>query len=270
MTPESGGRVDEYATIADVYDLWSSDMTADVPFYVGEAVAAGGPVLEVGVGTGRIALAIAAMGVDVVGIDVSQTMLDRARRRVADDPNGARVELVEADMRTLDLGRTFPLVILPYRVFAHALTTDQQVDTLRRLRDHLAPGGRLVLNVTVPHGDDLRSWDGLNFEGRYTLDDGHEAVLWRQVEYEPATQLLTFHFVVDHLDADGVVVRRQHGSSLVRQNVPGEVDHALARAGFEVDDRWGWFDHRPFGGHATEYVVAATRVDEWRRGAPTT
>ena len=75
MTSGPHDQVDEYATIADVYDLWSSDMTADVPFYVGEAVAAGGPVLEVGVGTGRIALAIAAMGVDVVGIDVSQTCL---------------------------------------------------------------------------------------------------------------------------------------------------------------------------------------------------
>ncbi len=73
---------DEFAMIADVYDLWSSDMTADVPFYVSEAVGSSGPVLEIGVGTGRVAVAMARAGVDVVGIDVSPSMLQRARRRV--------------------------------------------------------------------------------------------------------------------------------------------------------------------------------------------
>lgn len=259
--------VDEYAPISDLYDLWSADMTADVPFYVAEAVASGGPVLEVGVGTGRIAMAIAGAGVDVVGIDVSPSMLARAHRRLATEEVSASVELIEADMRRFDLGRTFPLAVMPYRVFAHALTPDEQVATLTALREHLAPGGRLVLNVPVPHPADLTYRDGLAHEGRFTLDDGSEAVLWRQADYEPGTQRLTFHFVVDHLDDTGVVVRRVHGESVVRQSTPGEIDHALARAGFTITDRWGWFNGRPFGRYDHEYVVAATRTDVWRRQA---
>lgn len=258
--------IDEYAVIAAVYDLWSADMTADVPFYVAEAVTTGGPVLEIGVGTGRVAAAVAQAGVDVVGIDISPSMLERARETLVTEEVEDRVTLVEADMRDFSIDRSFPLAILPYRVFAHARTTDEQVATLAAIRDHLDPGGRIVLNVTVPHVADLSAWDGLRHEGQFTLPHGGTAVLWRQADYEPGTQQLTFHFVVDHLGEGGEVTRRVHGSSTVRQTTPGEIDHALARAGFTVQERWGWFDRRPIGPHATEYVVAATRGDRWVRG----
>lgn len=256
---------DEFAPIADVYDLWSSDMTADVPFYVSEAVENGGPVLEVGAGTGRVSVAIAQAGVDVVGIDVSPSMLERGRARAEAAGLTERVELLEADMRDFDLGRSFPLAIMPYRVFAHALTTDDQLATLAAVRRHLAPNGRLVLNLTVPQAEQLLPLEGLHRDGRYQLDDGREAVVWRQAEYAPGTQRLTFHFVVDELDRDGVVTQRSHGSIEARQSSPGEIEHALARAGFEVVDRWGWFDRRPFSERSTELVWAAVRRDSWKR-----
>jgi len=257
--------MDEYASIADVYDLWSADMTADVPFYVSEAVAAKGPVLEVGVGTGRVAVAMARAGAEVVGIDVSPSMLTRAKDRVDREELDGRISLVEADMRTVDLGRTFALVVLPYRVFCHALTTDEQVQTLTTLRNHLQPGGRLILNVPIPRAEDLDWRDGLRFEGRFTLDDGGTAVLWRQADYEPGTQLLHFRFVVDHVGEGGTITDRVYGESTVRQPSPGEIDHALHRAGFDVVDRWGWFDRRPVTAEGIEYVVGAVRVDHWRR-----
>lgn len=256
---------DEYAAIADVYDLWSADMEADVPYYVAEAVLSGGPVLEVGVGTGRVATAIAQAGIDVVGIDVSEAMLGRARLRLQQDGVSDRVELVAADMRSADLGRTFPLAVLPYRVLAHALTTDDLLATLRTVRRHLEPNGRIVLSIAVPRAEDLAAVDALHFEGRFDLDDGTRAVLWRSSTYEPGTQLLTFQFVVDHLDNNDVVARRVHGSSRVRQCSPGEVDLALALAGFDVLARHGWFDRRPHGPDAVEYVVEAVRTDAWHR-----
>ncbi len=256
---------DEWAAIADVYDQWASDMTADVPFYVSEAVAVGGPVLEVGVGTGRVAVAIARTGVDVVGIDNSPSMLARAADRVAAAPLDGSVELIEADMRDFDLGREFPLAILPYRVLAHALTSDEQLATLRAVRRHLSPGGRLVFNVVVPRASDLEWADSLTREGRYRDDEGHDAVLWRQTDYEPGTQLLHFHFVVDALGEAGSVTRRTHADMTVRLCFPGELEHALARAGYRVVDRWGWFDRRPYGADAGEIVWAAEREDSWKR-----
>lgn len=255
---------DEWEAIADVYDQWSSDMTADVPFYVSEAVQAGGPVLEIGTGTGRVAAAMARAGVSVVGIDNSPSMLAKAEVQLAEDGLADRVELVAADMRAFDLGRRFPLAVMPYRVLAHALTPQEQVDTLASVRRHLEPNGRLVFNVVVPRASDLARVDGLAHEGRYRLGDGREAVLWRQTDYEPATQLMTFHFVVDELEG-GVVSRRVHGDTTVRLASPGELEHALARAGFRIVDRWGWFDGRPFEPGSPEVVWAAVREDSWKR-----
>lgn len=260
-----GKESDQYAAIADVYDLWSADMSADVPYYVAEAVASGGPVLEIGVGTGRVAAAIARAGVHVVGIDNSPSMLARARRRLDEHDLADDVELVEADMRDADLGRVFPLAVLPYRVLAHALTTEELLSTLRTVRRHLEPNGRVVLNVPVPRAEDLRADDHLAFEGEFLLDDGSRAVLWRTGHYAPGTQLLTFRFVVDHLDDDDRVVDRVHGRAVMRQSSPGEIDLALRLAGFEVRTRHGWFDRREFGPDAIEYVVEAVRTDRWSR-----
>lgn len=257
---------DEYAAIAPVYDLWSAEMSDDLPFWVREARASGGPVLEVGVGTGRVAEAIARTGLDVVGVDVSPSMLELARGRFAEQGLADRVELLAGDMRTLDLGdRRFPLALLPYRVLAHALTPDELLTTLRAIREHLAPGGRLVFNLPVPGAEDLGAGGGLRRDGRYRLGDGTEVVVLRSSEYAPATQQVRFDFVVDHLDDEGSVTRRVHSEMVVRQNSPGEVEHALALSGFQLVDRWGWFDGRPFAAGAREMVFAATRRDQWRR-----
>ncbi len=257
---------DEWAAIAPMYDLWSSDMTADIPFYVQEARESGGPVLEIGVGTGRIALAAAKVGIDVVGVDTSASMLEIAGRRAEAEGVQDHLELVVGDMRTLDLGgRQFPLAILPYRVLAHALTPQEVLDTFAAVRRHLTPGGRMVFNLFVPRAVDLRAEDGLRRDGRYTLEDGTDAVMWRQTAYDAGTQQIRMDFVVDHLDGDGVVVKRVHSDMLVRQNSPGELEHALALTGFNLTDKWGWFDRRPYGADSPEMVWGATRHDAWRR-----
>ncbi|MFT5224167.1 MAG: SAM-dependent methyltransferase [Glaciecola sp.] len=258
--------VDEWAAIAPVYDLWSSDMTADVPFYVSEARAAGGTVLEIGVGTGRVSSAMARAGIDVVGVDNSLAMLAIAERRLADEESSGSVELLVGDMRDLDLGeRRFSLAILPYRVLAHALTAQEVLSTLASVRRHLLPGGRMVFNLPVPRAQDLRDEEGLRRDGRFELEDGTQAVLWRQTAYAPGSQQIRFDFVVDHLDDSGVVVKRVHSEMTVRQNSPGELDHALALSGFDLVDRWGWFDRRPYDEESPEMVWAATRKDSWRR-----
>lgn len=266
MSPDDPQTPDEWQAIAPVYDLWSSDMTADVPFYVQQAKASGGPVLEIGVGTGRVATAIAKAGIDVHGVDTSDSMLEIARQRMEREGLADRVTLTTGDMRTLDLGDLqFPLAILPYRVLAHALTAQEVLDTFRAVRRHLTPGGRLVFNIPVPRAEDLRLEEGLRRDGRYETPEGHEAVVWRQSAYTAATQQIRFDFVVDHLDDDGVVVRRVHSEMTVRQNSPGEIEHALARAELQLTDQWGWFDGRPFDEQAPEMVWAAIRRDSWKR-----
>src|SRR5436305_4442189 len=99
---------DPYGALGTAYDAWCRSVTEDIGFYVDLAIASGGPVLEVGVGSGRIAVPTALAGVEVVGVDLSEAMLDLARAKA--EPHGLRLRLVQADMRRLpDLG-IFPLV----------------------------------------------------------------------------------------------------------------------------------------------------------------
>ena len=124
----------------------------DIPFFERLAVESGGPVLEIGCGTGRVAGALAAAGFDVVGIDRSAPMLRLAEERRASLPPdvAARLTFVQGDMTTLHLGRQFPLIVAPSRVFQFALTSDDQRAALGAFRAHLPPDGRLVLDLFDP------------------------------------------------------------------------------------------------------------------------
>ena len=137
-----------YDKIARVYDPWSRSVVEDVPFYVEEAVRSGGPVLELGVGTGRIAVPIAAAGIRVVGVDLSAGMLEVARENAA--LAGAELDLRHGDMRDPPVDETFPLVICPFRSLLHMETDEDRpaaphrlVDVERHVLDH-APRPRVV------------------------------------------------------------------------------------------------------------------------------
>lgn len=145
--------------IADYYD--ESPMvrgrTRDVSFYRDAVHEFGDPVLELGCGTGRIALALAAAGHRVTGLDISERMLERCNQKRAGLPREARerVHLVQGDMTRFDLGEKFRVVIIPFRPMQHLLELDEQISCLESVRGHLwAEGrrggerrGRLVLDV---------------------------------------------------------------------------------------------------------------------------
>ena len=129
----------------------------DVTFYVDLAVNSGGPVLEYGVGNGRIALPIARHGVSVVGVDHSRTMLADLKARLAREPAEvrSRVRAVRGDMRRVRLGKRFPLVVCTFNTALHLYTRDDVERFLARVRAHLAPGGRFVVDLSMPRLEDL-------------------------------------------------------------------------------------------------------------------
>ncbi|UXN58757.1 class I SAM-dependent methyltransferase [Phyllobacterium zundukense] len=112
----------------------------------------GDPVLEIGTGTGRISVPLAIAGNEVVGLDISPAMLERAAAKLADGPEvGARLQLVEGDMTNFDLNRQFPLIVNTARSFQHLLTPSQQREALQCAHRHLKPGGHLVLDLFDPY-----------------------------------------------------------------------------------------------------------------------
>jgi ubiquinone/menaquinone biosynthesis C-methylase UbiE len=145
----------DYDAWAEWYDVfYSTAGLDDVEFYVDLAVLSGGPVLEIGCGTGRVTLPVAAAGVDIVGVDFSPAMLVKAEKRAATTSDlGGSYEFVHGDMRTLALDRLFPLVVIPARTLYLALTPEEQVETLRRAASHMAPGGILAFNLFTPDPD---------------------------------------------------------------------------------------------------------------------
>jgi SAM-dependent methyltransferase len=129
----------------------------DVARYVELACASRGPVLELGVGNGRIALPIARHGIDVVGVDHSREMLDDCARRLSDEPKEvrARVKLRRGDIRSVSLGRKFPLVFCPFNTVLHLYTREDVRRFFGVVKKHLAPGGTFVCDLSVPVPRDL-------------------------------------------------------------------------------------------------------------------
>ena len=253
---------------AEIYDAYTNaSIEGDVEFYVDEARRAGGPVLELGCGTGRILLPIAAAGIDVVGIDRSVSMLTVLRRKVADLDRDVqrRIELVEADMRGFSLGRRFTLVVIPYRAFLHLLTIDDERQALAQIREHLIDGGRLALNVFDPSLSMIASRLGVE-GGRLHRQmtfvhprTGREVVLWDTFRYDPERQLLDGAFVFEELDRDGAVLARHHAPLTLRWVYRYEMQHLLELTGFAVEALYGDFRRGPFR-YGGEQVWVARKV----------
>ena len=134
-----------YDRFARFYDLEYSLKEDDLPFYLDLADRFPGPLLEIGAGTGRVTLELAAAGSEIWGIDDSARMLAVAEKKMRGIEAAGRVHLVQADMRDFTLPVKFALCIIPFRAFLHNLTQADQLATLAAIRRHLKPGGILGL-----------------------------------------------------------------------------------------------------------------------------
>lgn len=189
---EAGAR--EHYEDAAYYDFAYRDRRDDVAYYVAAARVSGGPVLEYGVGTGRVGLELARAGVHIVGIDRAKPMLDAFRARLHDEPSdvAARVELRRGDMRRVRLRRRFPLVIAPFNTLLHLYSRRDVEQFLARVREHLSDGGRFVFDVLMPRGADLaldpqRSYRAPRFRHPTT---GELTAYSERFEYDPVRQVM--------------------------------------------------------------------------------
>jgi ubiquinone/menaquinone biosynthesis C-methylase UbiE len=224
-----------YEGFAPVYDDWAADMTEDVDFYVELAREAEGPVLELAVGTGRIAIPIAQRaGKRVVGIDLSPAMLALARERAT--AAGVEVELREGDMRDLDEERATDLVICPYRALLHLPTWADRRGVFERVARALRPGGRFA-------------WNAFVFDHRYAHEyDGK----WQD---EPKR-----HFTRYAAGDNRVDITLEDGPTLSLWWIArSEWEGLLDVAGLEVEALYGWFDRRPFDDESREFVWIARK-----------
>jgi SAM-dependent methyltransferase len=249
----SAGGYDEYAFVADLYDwIVPYRERGDVAFFVEAAKNAGGSMLEVGCGTGRVLISVARAGVEIVGLDLSQHMLAVCRRKLELESPAvqSRVQLVSGDMRDFDLRRAFNLITLPFRPFQHLITIEEQLSCLTAIRRHLADDGRLILDLFNPSLDALVTRP-LNEESgdepEFVTPDGrrvrrrHKTLARDRFNQVNQEELI---YYVTH--PDGREERLVHAFPM-RYLFRFEVEHLLARCGLEVEQLYSGFDKSPYG-----------------------
>src|SRR5207244_2621545 len=139
---------------------WSASVTEDVRFYVDEARRAGGPMVELGVGTGRIAIPTAADGIPVIGVDSSRRMLEVCAQRAALAGVSGLLDLRLGDLREPPVAERVQLVTCPFRSFLHLRDEPERLRALASVRELLVPGGRFVFDVFAPGRDDVEETQG--------------------------------------------------------------------------------------------------------------
>ncbi|MGD8623227.1 MAG: class I SAM-dependent methyltransferase [Anaerolineae bacterium] len=253
----------EYDAFAETYECEYGLTSFDIDFYLEEARAAQPPVLELACGTGRVTLPIARAGVPVVGVDSSVEMLARARQKSAGEDLPLR--WVQADMREFELGERFGLAIVPARSFLHLLDPGDHVQALETIHAHLRPGGRLALNFFVPSVRILAEHTAstaqmLKFSREFVHpESGGRVVAWESRHIDLHRQRIHVRFRYEELDSQERVQSIRHRAYTLCYIWPREMEHLLARCGFEIEATYGWFDRRPFDADSAEQIWVARR-----------
>jgi SAM-dependent methyltransferase len=230
--------VSEYDQIARLYDPWSASVTEDVGFYVDLAVQAGAPVVELGVGTGRIAIPTALAGVRVIGVDSSAEMLAVCRARAERAGVSGLVELRLGDLRSPPVDERVDLVTCPFRALLHLHSDEDRLAALAAARELLEPEGRLAFDVFEPSPDDVEETHGRWLE--------REPGIFERAEWDLAARTLTLS------------VRGAEGATTMTLAwlSPPEWRALIERAGFQIEALYGWFDGRPYTGGEDSVWVA--------------
>jgi SAM-dependent methyltransferase len=222
--------VSTYDGIARLYDAWSTGVIEDISFYVEEALASGGPVVELGVGTGRIAIPTAAAGVDVIGVDSSAGMLEVCAEQARAAGVAERLDLRVGDLRRPPIEERVSLVTCPFRAYLHLASDEERLEALAAARELLLPRGRLVFDVFAPSAGDIEETHGRWME--------REPGIFERADWDSAAQTLTLS------------VRGEKGESSMTLwwLEPQRWQALLAEAGFSIEACYGWFDRRPYDG----------------------
>lgn len=250
------------------YDAEYPDLP-DVAFLVEFATeyAQNGKVLELCCGTGRITFPLAEAGLHVTGLDVTPAMLDVARVKLANAPWQVqqRIKLIEGDMRFDSVGEeSYDLVVIPFNSFLHMLTQQDQLAGLKNAFRHVRPGGYFLADIFLPDVNRLarhRTASLFELEKRVFMSD-ENAYLVRAgaFDYLPASQTLSATWVYQVFDADSMQLRYSYISPFeIRMIFPGEWELLLAKAGFEIVERWGNFDRAQFGEKSPRMLFVCRR-----------
>jgi SAM-dependent methyltransferase len=254
----------EAEALARLYDLDLATDPGDLDLYLALAARTGGPVLELAVGTGRLAAPLAQAGFEVTGVDSDPAMLARARARAnaAGAETARRLRLVEADARTVRLAEagTYRLASIPLNSIFLMGSRSDQAAAVATLAAHLAPGGLAIVDAWLPGADDLALYDGrLILE--WVRDDpetGRQVTKTGSATYEPALGIVRLTTIFEEGSA-GEAPARWIRSDRLRPLGPDDLVALAEGAGLVVETLAGGYDLEPLDGGSDRVVLVARR-----------
>ena len=250
-----------YEQIAAYYDLTHVDLTADIPYIRQLAGEMGGPVLELGCGSGRLLRPLAQSGYSVTGVDNSPAMLARARAWLAEEKTAVqnRVTLIEADMTDFTVNGRFPLAIIPYNTFMH-LDTGQATVVLHRVRNCLAADGRLFIDLINPFAVANTLPDQLiSLENTLTDPQTGDVILHMAANrLDSAAQILHITWIYDRSPVGGGPIHRTVAQAAYHYRYPHQMQILLQDAGFSRLEMMGDYDQSPFREDSGRFLILAS------------
>ena len=250
---------DFYRISAEHYDAdyRARGHVEDIPLYVELARKSGGPVLEMGCGTGRILIPIAREGVAIHGMDMSEDMLGQLRKSLSHEPQIVQdaVTLTRGDIRSTQVSGQFALVTAPFRVAQHLLTREDQRAWLRNVRRHLRAGAELVFDVFNPDFTRMTGSQS-HIDVERQLPGGR--VLRRCAEFAARFEVQVLEIELTWaIEGCGERVYERKAQFQLRWYTRPELENLLELEGFEILNYWGSFKRERFGAGSTEQVVRA-------------
>lgn len=237
------------------YDLQTQDIIEDIPFFIRQAKKYGDPILEIAVGTGRIAIPLAEEGFQISGIDVMDSMLEVGINKAAH--HNVSVEFIKADCQMFNLKKKFKLIIFPANSLTHLHTTEAVKKCFLQIQQHLAPGGRFILTFFNPDLSILcRDSSKLYPIAEYHTSDekGFVEVSEKNI-YNRATQINRIEWFYKFKD-------KKHNFSVennMRIFFPQELDALLKFCGFTIENKYGDYKEKPFNSASKMQILVCKK-----------
>ena len=235
----------------------------DVPFWISEAETATGPVLELGCGTGRVAIPVSQAGVTITGLDNSPVMLAQARSKAKKlRPRIKTPHFIKGDMRDFDLGQQFNLVFIPFRSFQLLLSVEDQSRALACIKNHLEPGGRLIFNLFVPRATCMEQKKSVGlFRNEPTgFAEAPKMELKEKSQHDEYNQIIYVKNVVKEYGEGGTEPKRSEVSYALRYTYQREVQSLLKNAGYRILETYGNFRREPLSETSEEMIWVSTPI----------
>lgn len=253
---------------ADIFDRFARFYDADYRHYTDDIAAildlaadAGGPILELGCGTGRVLLPLAEAGHRVTGVDISPGLLTVARQKLPITNHQPPITLIEADLRTFDLPeKSFTFAFCTSNTLMHLITQEDQLTALRNAHRHLQPGGLLLVDLFNPDLSRLLAISGVQeFADQWEDEEtGAQVFKWSVRTLDWAEQIQDTLFIYEEVLPDGLV-RRTACPFALRFLWQSEAQLLLEKAGFAIEGVWGDFDGNPYEMSSEHLILLASK-----------